>query len=229
MCAMAKARNRSVKQVSSSNAPDRPPFILRSSDVPEIVGSYPNSSEKLSAGRAIGRTAGLLRIGLHIERLPSGTRTSWPHAESLEEEFAYVLEGEVDCWVDGTVHRMTAGDLAAFPSGTGISHTFINNSDRDAVLFVGGEANKSDNRIVYPLAPQRAKQLPWSRWWHDAPLRLRGPHDGLPDAPDASARTARGPKVAKARAAANVRPKITVVVKPGKAKSATAKAKKVKP
>jgi uncharacterized cupin superfamily protein len=228
MCAMAKARN--VKQISSANATaDRPPFIVRGSDVPEIVGSYPNSSEQLSAGRAIGRAAGLLRIGLHIERLPSGTRTSWPHAESLEEEFAFVLDGEVDCWIDGTVHRMTAGDLAAFPAGTGISHTFINNSDREAILLVGGEANKSDNRIVYPLAPQRAKQLPWSRWWHDAPLRLRGPHDGLPDARNASARTATGPKSLKTRAAAKARPKITVVVKARKTKAATPKVKKVRP
>ena len=34
---------------------------------------------------------------------------------------------------------MVAGDLAAFPAGTGISHCFINNSGREVLLLVGGE------------------------------------------------------------------------------------------
>jgi len=52
------------------------------------------------------------------------------HAEENEEEFVYVIEGEVDAWIDGNLHRMVAGDLAAFPAGTGICHCFINNTER---------------------------------------------------------------------------------------------------
>jgi hypothetical protein len=61
-----------------------------------------------------------------------GHRISWPHAESREEEFVYVLDGEVDAWIDGELHRMRAADLAAFPSGTGICHTFLNNGANEA-------------------------------------------------------------------------------------------------
>ena len=75
---------------------------------------------------------------------------------------------------------MKAGDLAAFPSGTGICHTFINDGDRDAVLLSGGEADKAENRIHYPLNPSRRTDLPWSRWWHDVPLAPQGPPDGKP-------------------------------------------------
>ena len=160
----------------------RPPFIIRSNDVPEVSGSYPNSDEPLSLGRALGRAAGLERIGLHLERLPPGTRTSWPHAEEKEEELVYVLEGEVDAWIDGKLCRMHAGDLAAFPAGTGISHTFINNTTRDALLLVAGECSKPDNRIYYPLNPGRRADMPASQWWSDVPSRPLGPHDGLPDA-----------------------------------------------
>ena len=73
--------------------------------------------------------------------------------------------------MDGQLHRMVAGDFAAFAAGTGIAHTFINNGDREALLLVGGEANKADNRIVYPLNPERREKVGDAGWWHDAPAR----------------------------------------------------------
>jgi len=132
--------------------------------------------------RGVGKAAGLVRIGVNLQRLPPGTRSSWPHAEEDEEEFVYVLEGEVDAWIDGELHRMVAGELAAFPAGTGICHCFMNNTDREALLLVGGEAAKRGSRIVYPLNPSRRADLKETDWWDDAPSRPLGPHDGLPDA-----------------------------------------------
>jgi uncharacterized cupin superfamily protein len=164
----------------SSPKTRRPPYIISSADVPERIHRYPRSTEDMAPSRPIGRAAGMLRIGLHLTRVPPGTRTSWPHAESAEEEFVYVVEGEVDAWIDGELHRMKAGDLAAFPSGTGICHTVLNDGDREALLLVGGEADKAHNQIVYPLDPGRRDDLPWSRWWEEAPRRPRGPHDGKP-------------------------------------------------
>lgn len=160
--------------------PNRPPFIVSSRDVPERTHTYPRSDEAMGPTRAIGRTAGLLRIGVNLQRLPPGTRSSWPHAEEDEEEFVYVLEGEVDCWVDGELHRMGAGDFAAFPAGTGIAHTFINDGETEVLLLVGGEAPKSDSRIHYPLHPGRRADMSWSQWWEDVPKRELGPHDGEP-------------------------------------------------
>ena len=158
----------------------RPPFIVSTDDVPEQPGQYPQTEEVLSHGKAIGKAAGLLRLGLHVERVPPGHRTSYPHAEENEEEFVYVLEGEIDAWVDGHLHRMKAGDLAAFPAGTGICHTMINDGECDAVLLVGGEASQRRNKIYYPLNPERRRQLAWSQWWEDVPHRELGPHDGRP-------------------------------------------------
>src|SRR5262245_185752 len=158
----------------------RPPFIVSAADVPEKRHQYPGSDEKMSPSRAIGYAAGLQRIGIHLVRVTPGTRTSYPHAEEDEEEFVYVVEGELDAWIDGELLRVRAGDFIAFPAGTGICHTFLNDGDRDAVLLAGGERGKSDSRIVYPMNPERKLDMPWSSWWDDAPARPRGPHPGKP-------------------------------------------------
>ena len=162
--------------------PQRPAFILSTHDVTETTHVYPQSTEPMGPVRRIGKAAGLERIGVNVQRLPPGARSSWPHAEENEEEFVYVLEGEVDAWIDGHLHRMAAGDIAAFPAGTGISHCFINNSASEVRLLVGGEAAKPGSRIYYPINPSRREDMPATNWWHDVPTRELGPHDGLPKA-----------------------------------------------
>jgi uncharacterized cupin superfamily protein len=160
--------------------PERPSFILSSSDVAEEAGRYPDSDEIMSFGRAIGRAAGLERIGLHLERLPPGHRTSYPHAEEKEEEFVFVVSGNVDAWIDGERHPMKPGDLAAFPAGTGIAHTFINDSEAEALLLVGGERTKPDNRIDYPLNPEALERFEPAQRWSDRPKRALGAASAVP-------------------------------------------------
>jgi uncharacterized cupin superfamily protein len=160
----------------------RPPFIRCADEVAEHTHVYPQSTEPMGPVRRLGKEAGLVRIGINIQRLPPGSRSSWPHAEEDEEEFVFVIEGEVDAWIDGHAYRMIQGDLAAFPAGTGISHCFINNSAAQAVLLVGGEAPKPGSRIFYPLNTSRRQDMPAQSWWDDVPQRQLGPHDGRPDA-----------------------------------------------
>jgi uncharacterized cupin superfamily protein len=143
-------------------------------------GHYDDSNELMGFGAALGRHFGLTRIGIHHDRLPPGRRSSYPHAESAEEEFVYVIEGTPDVWLDGVLHRLTPGDAVGFPAGTGICHTFINNSDADVCLLVIGETAKAENRIFYPRNPDLAAKR--KDWWVDAPDRPRGDHDGLSDA-----------------------------------------------
>jgi uncharacterized cupin superfamily protein len=159
----------------------RPPFIRSTLQAPESTHTYPQSTESMGPVRRLGKEAGLERIGINIQRLSPGARSSWPHAEENEEEFVYVISGEVDAWIEGNIHPMHAGDLAAFPAGTGISHCFINNSGSDVLLLVGGEAPKQGSRIFYPLNPSRRSDMIESNWWTDVPEHKLGPHDGLPN------------------------------------------------
>lgn len=161
----------------------RPPFIGHYTEfLDDDDASYPGSTELLSIGSAVGRNLGLKKIGIHIETLLPGRRTSYPHAESEEEEFAYVIEGNPHAWINGELHPLKPGDFVAFSSGTGISHTFINNSNQKALLLVGGEARKATNKIIYPLNDEiNLIRKTQETLWENPPRHPMGPHDGKPD------------------------------------------------
>ena len=160
----------------------RPAFVAHWTELEGPDDSrYPGDEELMSIGAPLGRKLGLTRVGIHHERLPPGRRTSYPHAESAEEEFVFVLEGEPDVWIDGTPHRLRPGDAVAFPAGTGICHTFLNNTSADVRLLVAGEASRPDNRVRYPLNPVHERTR--EDRWDDAPERPLGPHDGRARAP----------------------------------------------
>lgn len=134
--------------------------------------TYPDSNERFSIGAPLARKLGLGRIGIHHERLPPGRRTSYPHAESDEEEFVYVLEGYPEAWINGYLWKLEPGDSVGFPAGTGVCHTFINNTDEEVRLLVVGEANKKHNRIYYPLNPVYAATR--EDRWVDHPPQFLG-------------------------------------------------------
>jgi uncharacterized cupin superfamily protein len=162
---------------------ERPAFIRSwaSLELPDD-GCYLGDDELMSIRSPLGRSLGLTRIGIHHERLPPGRRTSYPHAESAEEEFVYVLEGTPDVWIDGTLHRLAPGDAVGFPAGTGICHTFLNNTREEVRLLVVGEASKPENLVRYPR--NEAYQQTRSDAWTDWPSRPMGPHDGRASVPD---------------------------------------------
>ena len=99
-------------------------------------------------------------------------------AERAEEEFVYVIEGAPDAWIDGVLHPLKPGDSVGFPAGTGIAHTFINNTDAEVRLLVVGE-KREDSQFFYPLHPERPLEREF--FWEGHPEHDLGPHDGMPD------------------------------------------------
>ncbi len=121
----------------------------------------------------------LNRLGVHHITLNPGFRTSYPHAESLEEEFVYVLSGMVHAWINGNIYELTEGWAVGFPAATGISHSFINNSSERVELLVVGERTKKENMYCYPVNPE-LKSAHEQFWWHDSPAQALGQHNGIP-------------------------------------------------
>jgi uncharacterized cupin superfamily protein len=159
--------------------------------------SYPGSDERHAIAARFGRKARFSRLGIHLDVLKPRRRTSWPHAERDEEEFVYVVSGDVDVWIDGHIYPASEGDLIGFPSRTAVTHTIINNSDRDVHLLVGAEASKTYNQFFYPYHPKQNEAV-GNAHWHDHPKVKLGPHDGMPDALRAKLRK-RKPSKKKAR------------------------------
>ena len=86
----------------------------------------------------LGDPAGLTQFGVNLCRLPPGARSSQRHWHSHEDEFVYVLSGEVVLVTDEGEETLRAGDAAGFAAGDTNGHCFQNRSDRDAqILEVG--------------------------------------------------------------------------------------------
>lgn len=85
--------------------------------------------------RRLGDALGLTRIGINHTRLPPGKESSMRHWHTLEDEFVYVLEGEVVLRTGADEQLLTAGMCAGFPAGSEDGHQLINRSERPAVYL----------------------------------------------------------------------------------------------
>lgn len=84
---------------------ERPTFIGNYKDFMEPDNSHDQGSEELlSVSCPIGKKLGLKKIGIHIETLLPGRRTSWPHTERDEEEL-YTYCGKSHVWFDGNIYN----------------------------------------------------------------------------------------------------------------------------
>lgn len=160
----------------------KPDFVVHWRDIlNRKAARYPGSDEDQGLSARFDNRARFSRIGIHVCLLKPGRRTSWPHAERDEDEFVYVVSGNVDAWNDGVLTPMGEGDFIGWKGGTGITHVILNNGDADAVLLVGGERSRAINQYWYPFHPRRNKEV-GTGYWADHPVPKLGPHDGLPDA-----------------------------------------------
>jgi uncharacterized cupin superfamily protein len=88
--------------------------------------------------KRLGRAAGLTHFGVNICTLKPGAASSQRHWHENEDEFVYVLEGEVVLREDGGETVLKPGDAAAWKAGVPNGHCLINRSDRNAVFIEVG-------------------------------------------------------------------------------------------
>jgi uncharacterized cupin superfamily protein len=115
---------------------------------PSRKGSgYPSPFDEPCASRTrrrLGNAGGLGDFGVNLMTLPPGGWSSQRHWHSHEDEFVYVLEGELVLIEDGNETILYAGECAAFPKGTGNGHHLINRSAGLAVYLEVGSRNPHD-------------------------------------------------------------------------------------
>jgi uncharacterized cupin superfamily protein len=118
------------------------------SQVPVRRGSgYPSPFDAPCAARTrqrLGDAGGLRDFGVNRMTLPAGGWSSQRHWHSHEDEFVYVLVGELTLIEDGGETLLRAGDCAAFPKGTGNGHHLVNRSAATAVYLEVGSRHPDD-------------------------------------------------------------------------------------
>jgi uncharacterized cupin superfamily protein len=106
--------------------------------------------------RRLGNHAGLTNYGVNLTRIVPGGQSSLRHAHTRQDEFIYVLEGEVVLETNGGAQVLGPGMCAGFPAGTGDAHRFVNRSARDVLLLVIGDRT-ADDEVAYPDADLKGK------------------------------------------------------------------------
>lgn len=82
--------------------------------------------------RALGHATGLTKIGVNLTTLPPGKESSMRHYHTREDEFVYVIEGEVILITDEGEQPLAAGACAGFPAGSRNGHQLVNRSNGPA-------------------------------------------------------------------------------------------------
>ena len=98
----------------------------------------------------LGDAAGLTQFGVNLLRLPPGSWSSQRHWHTAEDEFTYILEGEVVLVTDSGEEILRAGDCAGFQAGVADGHHLQNRSDRDALLLEIGTRKRQEDKVFYP-------------------------------------------------------------------------------
>src|SRR5215475_5278444 len=76
--------------------------------------------------KMLGNAAGLTQFGVNLVTLQPGVWSSQRHWHSHEDEFVYMLEGELTLVTDAGEEILRAGDCAAFKAGDPDGHHLIN-------------------------------------------------------------------------------------------------------
>jgi uncharacterized cupin superfamily protein len=109
--------------------------------------SYPPPFDAPCATRvrkALGDAAGLTDFGVNLLRLPPGAWSSQRHWHRDEDEFVFVVSGEVTLVTNAGETVLRAGDCAGFPKGTDDGHHLVNRTAADAICLEVGTRTGRD-------------------------------------------------------------------------------------
>jgi len=99
--------------------------------------------------RALGDAAGLTRIGINHTTLWPGAASSMRHWHTQEDEFVFVLSGELLLVTEAGEQSLKAGQCAGFPAGLANGHQLINRGPVPAVYLEISNRDVSD-AVTYP-------------------------------------------------------------------------------
>lgn len=135
-----------MKAVIASNVDPR----TKPSNYPEPFASRMRGRAK----RQLGDLFGLRNFGVNLTTLEPGAVSALQHRHSRQDEFIFVLEGEVTVVMGEATQPLGPGRCIGFPAG-GTSHHLENRSDRPAVYLEVGDRTDGDE-VSYPADDLKA-------------------------------------------------------------------------
>jgi uncharacterized cupin superfamily protein len=122
---------------------------IDASAAPQVAGSrYPSPYDEPCKTRhsiQLGQAAGLSQFGVNLVTLPPGVWTSQRHWHAKEDEFVFIVSGEVVLIEDEGETVLRAGDSAGFKAGVRNGHHLVNRSGAEAVVLTVGSRDDEDH------------------------------------------------------------------------------------
>ena len=124
------------------------PPALDPEEVPAREGSsYPGPFKELCRARTkqvLGDALGLGNFGVNLVTLPPGAASAQRHWHSHEDEFVYVVEGELTLITEDGAQVLRPGHVAGFPAGRADGHNLVNRGRAPATYLEIGDRNVED-------------------------------------------------------------------------------------
>jgi len=122
--------------------------------------AYPEPFRQAVLGRSrkrLGNAVGLDQSGVNLSTLEPGAASSQRHWHANEDEFVYMLAGEIVlCEEDGET-MLRPGDAAGWKAGVANGHCLVNRGTVDAVFLEIGSRAPSE-RVDYPDIDMRMER-----------------------------------------------------------------------
>ena len=129
------------------------PPALDPATVAERTGSgYPPPLDEPCRNRgkrALGNELGLTHFGVNLTRLEPGAWSAQRHWHTRQDEFVYVVEGELVLVTDAGEQTLRAGMAAGFTAGKADGHHLINRTTKPVLYLEIGDRTLGDE-VHYP-------------------------------------------------------------------------------
>lgn len=119
---------------------------------PTRGSSYPDAFRARVAGRSkrrLGEALGLTNFGVNLTTVAPGSASALRHWHARQDEFVYIVSGELVLVTDAGEQTLSAGMVAGFRAGSDDGHHLVNRSGADAVYLEVGDRTPGD-RVTYP-------------------------------------------------------------------------------
>ncbi|MFB2981537.1 cupin domain-containing protein [Microseira sp. BLCC-F43] len=116
------------------------------------TSNYPEQFKPLVAGRIkkrLGDAAGLKNFGVNLVKLEPGSCSALRHWHTNQDEFIYILSGEVTLVTNAGEQILHSGMAAGFPAGEADGHHLINRSNAVVEYLEVGDRTPNDV-VTYP-------------------------------------------------------------------------------